>query len=402
MVRIKDGGERRVAETKKAGSTPVDAARTRQACIAIMAGGTGGHVFPALAVAETLRAQGMEVFWIGTRRGMESRLVPEHGFQIEWIRISGLRGKGMAQRLAGPFKLLAALRQARAILRRRRPDLVLGMGGFASGPGGLAARLLGLPLIVHEQNSVPGMTNQWLARLAARVCEAFPGSFPVARRAIATGNPVRAAIAAIPDPAERLAGRTGRPRLLVVGGSLGAKALNENVPAALALIPESERPLVRHQAGEQTLDVARSAYARAGVEAEVTPFVRDMAEAYGWADLVLCRSGALTVSELAAVGVGSILVPFPFAVDDHQTVNARHLADHRAARLLRQSDLSPAGLAALLRDLLADRPGLLAMAQAARALAHPDSAERIAAACWELAQQGQRPGTLASTLGPSH
>lgn len=359
------------------------------ACIAVMAGGTGGHVFPALAVAETLREQGMQVFWIGTRRGLESRLVPEHGFPMEWVRIEGLRGKGLVQRLTGPFQLLAALWQARAILRRRRPDLVLGMGGFVSGPGGLAARALGLPLVIHEQNSVPGMTNQWLARLATRVFEAFPGSFPAARRAAVVGNPVRAAIAAVPPPAERCAGRTGRSRLLVVGGSLGARALNETVPAALALIPESERPLVRHQAGERTLDLARAAYAAAGVEAQVTPFIRDMAEAYAWADLVVCRSGALTVAELAAVGVASILVPFPFAVDDHQTGNARYLADAGAARLVSQRDLAPAALAAWLSELLADRAHLLAMAQAARTLAHPEAAARIAAVCREIARHGR-------------
>ncbi len=355
-----------------------------------MAGGTGGHVFPALAVAEALRAQGMQVFWIGTRRGMESRLVPEHGFEIEWVRIEGLRGKSLAQRLAGPFQLLGALLQAREILRRRGPGAVLGMGGFASGPGGLAARALGLPLVIHEQNSVPGMTNQWLARIATRVFEAFPGSFPGGRRAIATGNPVRAPIAAIPEPAQRLAGRTGRPRLLVLGGSLGAKALNETVPSALAMIPEQERPLVRHQAGEQTLEIARRAYAAAGVEADVIPFIRDMAEAYAWADLAVCRAGALTVSELAGAGVPSILVPYPHAVDDHQAGNARYLADAGAARLLIQKDLTPKRLAGWLAELLSDRPRLLAMAQSARRLARPDAVERIAADCIELATSGER------------
>jgi UDP-N-acetylglucosamine--N-acetylmuramyl-(pentapeptide) pyrophosphoryl-undecaprenol N-acetylglucosamine transferase len=350
-----------------------------------MAGGTGGHVFPALAVAETLRAQGMQVFWIGTPRGMESRLVPQRGFELEPVRIEGLRGKGLAQVLAAPLKLLAALWQAGRILRRRDPSVVLGMGGFASGPGGLAARFLGLPLVIHEQNRVPGMTNLWLARIATRVFEAFPGSFAPGRRAIATGNPVRQAIVDLPPPRERLARRGGPGRLLVVGGSLGAKALNELVPQALALIPEDERPKVRHQAGQQTLEVARQAYADAGVEAEVTPFIDDMAEAYGWADLVVCRAGALTVSELAAAGVGAILVPYPFAVDDHQTGNARVLVDAGAARLAIQRELTAAGLAGQLRGLLGDRATLLAMAEAARAQAHPDAADRIAAACWELA-----------------
>ena len=361
--------------------------RLGAATIGVMAGGTGGHVFPALAVAETLREQGMQVFWIGTRRGMESRLVPEHGFEMEWVRIEGLRGKGLTQLLGAPFKLIAALWQAGRILRRRAPAVVLGMGGFASGPGGLAARVLGLPLVIHEQNRVPGMTNQWLARIATRVFEAFPGSFPLRRMAVATGNPVRRPIAELPPPRERFAGRSGPSRLLVVGGSLGAKALNETVPAALALIPEEERPQVRHQAGQQTLEIARQAYAAAGVQADVTPFIHNMAEAYGWADLVVCRAGALTVSELAAAGVGSILVPFPHAVDDHQTGNARYLADAGAAKLVPQRDLTAVGLAELLRGLQRDPAALLSMAEAARALANPDAARRIAAACWELAAQ---------------
>ncbi|TCT23053.1 undecaprenyldiphospho-muramoylpentapeptide beta-N-acetylglucosaminyltransferase [Thiobaca trueperi] len=357
------------------------------ACIGVMAGGTGGHVFPALAVAETLRAQGVQVFWIGTRQGMESRLVPEHGFEMEWIRIEGLRGKGLGQMLKAPFKLAGALWQARAILARRRPALVLGMGGFASGPGGLAARALGIPLIVHEQNFVPGMTNQWLARIATRVFEAFPGSFPAARGAVATGNPVRQTIVDLPAPGERFAGHTGAPRLLVLGGSLGAQALNEMLPSALAALPVESRPEVRHQAGERTLETARAAYAAAGVAAEVTPFIGDMAEAYAWADLVVCRSGALTVSELAAAGVASVLVPYPFAVDDHQVGNARYLADAGAARLVIQRDLSVAGLTALLTDLLSDRARLLAMAEAARGRAQPDACARIAAACLEIARQ---------------
>ena len=357
------------------------------ACIGVMAGGTGGHVFPALAVAETLRAQGVQVFWIGTRQGMESRLVPEHGFEMEWIRIEGLRGKGLGQMLKAPFKLAGALWQARAILARRRPALVLGMGGFASGPGGLAARALGIPLIVHEQNFVPGLTNQWLARIATRVFEAFPGSFPAARGAVATGNPVRQVIVDLPAPRVRFAGRAGAPRLLVLGGSLGAQALNEMLPPALAALPVESRPEVRHQAGERTLETARAAYRAAGIAAEVTPFIGDMAEAYAWADLVVCRSGALTVSELAAAGVASMLVPYPFAVDDHQVGNARYLADAGAARLVIQRDLSVVGLTALLTDLLSDRARLLTMAEAARGRAQPDACARIAAACLEIARQ---------------
>ena len=356
--------------------------------LAVMAGGTGGHVFPALAVAEYLRGQGAEVFWIGTQAGMESRLVPEHGFEMEWVSIEGVRGKGGLQWLKAPFRLASAFGQARAILRRRRPTVVLGMGGFVSGPGGLAARALGIPLVIHEQNFVPGLTNQWLARVATQVFEAFPGSFPPARRAIVTGNPVRQAILDLPAPAERLADRSGPVRLLVVGGSLGAQALNETVPQALARLPIDQRPLVRHQAGERTLELARNAYRDAGVEAEVVAFVRDMAEAYAWADLVVCRSGALTVSELAAAGVGSILVPYPFAVDDHQVGNARYLSEAGAARLILQRDLTAAGLADILSELFADRARLLAMAEAARRRAQPEATDHIARVCLELSVRG--------------
>lgn len=361
-------------------------------CVGIMAGGTGGHVFPALAVAERLRDQGMRVFWIGTRRGMEARLVPEHGFEMEWIRIEGLRGKGLAQLLRAPLRLALALGQAWRILRRRRPSVVLGMGGFASGPGGLAARSQGIPLVIHEQNFVPGMTNQWLARVATRVFEAFPGSFPEARGAVACGNPVRQGIVELAPPRERLASRVAEgslepPRLLVLGGSLGAQVLNELVPRAVAALPPARRPRVRHQAGERTLSAARDAYQGAGVEVEVTAFIEDMAEAYGWADLAVCRAGALTVSELAAAGVASVLIPYPFAVDDHQTGNARYLAAPGAARLILQRDLTVAGLAALLGELLGDRETLLSMAEAARGRAHTDATGRIAETCWEVARR---------------
>jgi UDP-N-acetylglucosamine--N-acetylmuramyl-(pentapeptide) pyrophosphoryl-undecaprenol N-acetylglucosamine transferase len=351
-----------------------------------MAGGTGGHVFPALAVAELLRGRGAEVFWIGTRRGMEARLVPAHGFPMEWIDIEGLRGKGLGRIVTAPWRLLVALRQAAAILRRRRPAVVLGMGGFASGPGGVMSRVLGLPLIIHEQNRVPGLTNQWLSRIARRVFEAFPGSFPPARGAEASGNPVRAVIAALPPPDERVAGREGPPRLLVLGGSLGAKVLNETVAPAVATLAPGERPIIRHQAGELTLETARTAYASAGVEAEVTPFIQDMAAAYAWADLVVCRAGALTVSELAAAGVAAVLVPYPHAVDDHQTGNARYLSEAGAARLMPQGELTPASLGRVLADLLGDRARLLRMAEAARSRARADAAERIADACLELAR----------------
>jgi UDP-N-acetylglucosamine--N-acetylmuramyl-(pentapeptide) pyrophosphoryl-undecaprenol N-acetylglucosamine transferase len=334
----------------------------------------------------------MRVFWIGTRHGMESRLVPEHGIEMEWIRIGGLRGKGIGPLITAPFKLSAAVAQAWQILRRRRPAVVLGMGGFASGPGGLAARALRIPLVIHEQNCVPGATNQWLARIATHVFEAFPDSFAAACCAETCGNPVRPEILALPEPRERWSQRqtqgTAEPaRLLVLGGSLGAQVLNETVPRAVAALPAERRPLVRHQAGERTLDTAHTAYREAGVEADVTPFIADMAEAYAWADLVVCRSGALTVSELAAAGVASVLVPYPFAVDDHQVGNARYLSENGAARLLIQRDLTTEGLTALLDALLRDREGLLAMGESARRLAQPDATARIAEACWQVARR---------------
>jgi UDP-N-acetylglucosamine--N-acetylmuramyl-(pentapeptide) pyrophosphoryl-undecaprenol N-acetylglucosamine transferase len=354
--------------------------------IAVMAGGTGGHVFPALSVADCLRSRGSEVFWIGTRAGLEARLVPEHGFAIEWLSVTGLRGKGWRTLLTAPFKLAAALNEAGGILRRRQPAVVIGMGGFVSGPGGLMARLQRRPLLIQEQNSVPGMTNQWLARVADRVFEAFPDSFPAARHAVSVGNPVRREIAELPAPAQRLADRQGPARLLVVGGSLGAQALNETVAEALALLPKALRPTVRHQAGERTLPLAQQAYARAQIDAEVTPFIKDMAEAYAWADLVVCRSGALTVSELAAAGLPAILVPYPYAVDDHQVGNARWLSDAGAAELILQRDLSAESLSHRLEPLLQAPDRRLRMANAARSKAQPDAAARIADACMELAR----------------
>ncbi|MCW8874884.1 MAG: undecaprenyldiphospho-muramoylpentapeptide beta-N-acetylglucosaminyltransferase [Gammaproteobacteria bacterium] len=346
--------------------------------ILIMAGGTGGHVFPALAVARVLRAQGIAVTWLGTRQGLEARVVPEAGFPMAWIRVSGLRGKGLVRRLSAPFMLALALLQSFWVLVRLRPAAVLGMGGFVTGPGGLMAWLLRRPLLIHEQNSVAGMTNRWLAPLARQVMVAFPAALP---GALLTGNPVREDIAALPAPGERLVQRTGAPRLLVLGGSLGAQALNETVPAAIARLPEDLRPEVWHQTGIRHLDAGRAAYAAAGISARVEPFVDDMAAAYGWADLVVCRAGALTVAELAAAGIGAILVPYPHAVDDHQTGNARYLAEQGAALLLPQPQLNAARLAELLQPLLADRARLVAMAGQARALAQPEAARRVAQAC---------------------
>jgi len=351
----------------------------------IMAGGTGGHVFPALAVAQELRAQGVEVSWLGTRQGFESRVVPEYGFPMEWVRVEGLRGNGLAGWLRAPMVLTRALLQSRQAMRQRRPGVVLGMGGFVTGPGGVMARFLGIPLVIHEQNSVPGLTNRWLAHLATRVLEAFPGSFP-AGRARVCGNPVRREIAALPEPQARLGGRQGPPRLLVLGGSQGAQALNVQVPAGLAKLPPELRSDVRHQAGRGKREQTAAAYDAAGVVAEIGEFVSDMAEAYGWADLVICRAGALTVSELAAAGLGAILVPYPHAVDDHQTRNAEHLVQAGAAQLLPQSELTPETIAARLTLLLADRDSLLRMAQAARTLARSDAAEAVARVCLEVAR----------------
>lgn len=357
--------------------------------VMIMAGGTGGHVFPALAVADELRARGVEVFWLGTRNGLEAELVPKAGIEIEWITISGLRGKGVLGWFLAPFRLIRALFQSLEVIMRRRPMAVLGMGGFASGPGGLMTWLLRKPLVIHEQNAVAGLTNKLLARVAGRVIEAFPGTFADNKNALAIGNPVRAPIAALPLPEVRMAGREGPLRLLVVGGSLGAKALNETLPAALALLPEGERPEVWHQTGRRNLDDTRWQYGKKGVSARVVPFIDDMAEAYGWADLVLCRSGALTVSELAAAGVASILVPFPYAVDDHQTANARYLADSGAAVLLPQFELEARHLSELLsrfgRDCRDGRAELRTMAGRARAKAMNDAARRVADICEEAA-----------------
>jgi UDP-N-acetylglucosamine--N-acetylmuramyl-(pentapeptide) pyrophosphoryl-undecaprenol N-acetylglucosamine transferase len=333
--------------------------------VMIMAGGTGGHVYPALAVAHELKARGHEVVWMGAPDSFESRAVPPQGFPIEFIRVSGLRGKGALTLLLAPLLIARAMLDAWSVLRRQAPAAVLGMGGFAAGPGGLVARLWGVPLVIHEQNATAGLTNRWLARVAARVLQAFPETFA---GATTVGNPVRAAIPAVPEPAHRFASRQGRARVLVIGGSQGAKALNERVPEALALLPAGERPEVRHQAG-RTLAVAQDAYRRAGVEARIEPFIEDMAAAYAWADLVVCRAGASTVAELAAAGCAAILVPFPAAVDDHQTRNGEYLAGRGAARLVPESQLSRETLAQALRELLGDRAGLLRMAQAARAAA---------------------------------
>lgn len=352
----------------------------------ITAGGTGGHVFPALAVAECLQAQDIPVVWLGTRRGLEARLVPAAGIPIEWLDVAGLRGHGWLRRLRAPWMLLRALWQAVAVLRRVRPCAVLGMGGFVSGPGGIAARLLRIPVLIHEQNARPGMTNRWLARgCAQRVLTGFPDTFP---QAIVIGNPVRRSITMLADPTERLAGRDlGRLRVLVLGGSQGAQALNETLPQALALLPAEQRPQIWHQAGANRDDPTAQAYQAAAVKARVEAFIEDMALAYGWADLVICRAGALTIAELAAAGIGALLVPYPYAVDDHQTANAQFLVNHGAAIWVPQSELNAQRLAEILSDLSADRQRLLAMATAARAQARPEAAQQLANHCIEVAKR---------------
>jgi UDP-N-acetylglucosamine--N-acetylmuramyl-(pentapeptide) pyrophosphoryl-undecaprenol N-acetylglucosamine transferase len=349
----------------------------------VMAGGTGGHVFPALAVAQWLSGQGCRITWLGSAHSMESRLIPSYGIVLEQIEVRGIRGVGLRRRLTAPFEIGRALWQALSVLRRTRPNLVLGMGGFVTGPGGLMARLLRTPLVIQEQNAIPGLTNKLLSRFATRVFEAFPGSFGVDVGAVTSGNPVRREIVELPEPALRFAHRSGPVRLLVLGGSLGARALNQTLPAALALLPPALCPEIRHQAGEKLFDEALAAYEMAGVSAQVKPFEQDMAGAYGWADLVICRAGALTVSELAAAGVGAILVPFPHAVDDHQTHNARFLVDAGAARLAPQHELTAEGLATTLQTLCADRSALLRMAEAARKVAVPDAAAVVGRACLE-------------------
>lgn len=352
--------------------------------VLITGGGTGGHVFPGIAAAAALVERGARVHWLGTRAGMESRLVPAAGIPISYLRVSGVRGKGFRARLLAPLLLLGAIVQALAVVWRLRPRCVLGTGGFVAGPGGLAARLLGIPLVIHEQNAVAGTTNRLLARVAKRVLLGLPGPFAGEVRAAFVGNPVRASIAALADPGERLARREGsRLRVLVIGGSQGARALNEVLPEAIARLPHDRRPELRHQCGPRDEQACAARYAALGLEERPLPFIEDMAAAYAWADLVVCRAGALTVSELAAAGLGAILVPLPGAIDDHQNANARWLEQGGAALRVAQAEFTPEWLAATLQRLGADRSALLEMARAARALARPDAAAVVAGACLE-------------------
>ena len=343
----------------------------------IMAGGTGGHIFPGLAVAAELRAAGWEVVWMGARGGMEERLVPPHGYRTAWIRARAARGKGLLQKLLLPANLLLSFWESLRQIRRIRPDVVLGLGGYVAFPGGMMASLTGRPLALHEQNAIAGLANRVLAGVSDKVMVAFPGALKGAEW---TGNPVRKEIAAIAPPEARFAGRQGALRILVVGGSLGAQALNDALPKALALL--GDRPVVVHQAGEKHIETLRSNYAAAGVQGELVAFIDDMARRYAEADLVICRAGAVTVAELSAGGMASILVPFPHAVDDHQTANARFLSEQGAALLIQQRDLTPGKLAALIGAL--DRVKLLEMARKARALGKPDAAHVVARRCMEL------------------
>jgi len=350
-----------------------------------MAGGTGGHVYPALAVAHALQANSQDVVWLGTHRGLESKVVPAAGIDIEWISVKGLRRKGTVALLIAPFQLAWALLQSLAVILRRRPVAVLGMGGFVSGPGGLAAWLTRRPLVIHEQNAAAGLTNRLLARLARVVLQAFPGSFNSRVVVETVGNPVREDIAAVATPAERYASRQGPLRLLVLGGSQGALALNKTVPAALSLLADSERPVVRHQCGSGTLQIAQQAYERHGVDVDLVPFIDDMAAAYAWADLVVCRAGALTVAELCAVGLPALFVPYPAAVDDHQTANARPMADAGAAVIIDESMLTADVLAGQLREWLSSRQELQARAEKAQGLDKPSALMRITELCLEQA-----------------
>jgi len=347
--------------------------------ILIMAGGTGGHIFPGLAVAEQMRSAGWEVAWMGARGGMEERLVPQHGYRTAWIRARAARGKGLMQKLLLPFNLLVAFWESARQIRRLRPDVVLGLGGYVAFPGGMMASLLNKPLALHEQNAVAGLANRVLAGLSDKAMVAFPEALKGAEW---TGNPVRAEIAAIPAPEQRFRARQGPLHILVAGGSLGAQVLNEVIPKAIALL--QPRPRVVHQSGENHLDTLRKHYREAGVEGELVAFIDDMGRRYAEADLVIARAGAMTVAELAAGGVASILVPFPHAVDDHQTANARFLADKGAAVILQQKDLTAEGLAALIRSM--ERPRLVEMAKKARALGKPDAARVVAQRCRELVE----------------
>jgi len=354
--------------------------RGLQKPILVMAGGTGGHVFPALAVAECLRQRGENIVWLGTRTGIEARVVPAAGFAIEWLSVQGLRGKGVMTLILAPIRLLRACWQALRLLRRLRPKAVLGMGGFVSGPGGLMAWLLDIPLFLHEQNSIVGLTNRILSRFAVRSYTAFPDAASSLPRSECIGNPVRASLTSIEPPDTRLQSRIEAPlQLLVIGGSLGAAALNSIVPQATACLDRDQRPVIKHQCGDKHLQVCQQNYRQAGVDAEIVSFIDDMQQAYAWADLVVCRAGALTISELTAVGLASLLIPFPYAVDDHQYHNARFLEQNNAAQIFNEAELSAESLALKLKFFQQNRGVLVEMAVNARAKFQAAAAEQLAA-----------------------
>jgi UDP-N-acetylglucosamine--N-acetylmuramyl-(pentapeptide) pyrophosphoryl-undecaprenol N-acetylglucosamine transferase len=372
----------------------------RQRTLMVMAGGTGGHVFPGLAVAHLMQAWGWKVVWLGNPSGMEATLVPKHGIPMEYVRFGGVRGKGLVTKLMLPVNLLRACAQSLSALRRVKPDVVLGMGGYITFPAGLMTALSGRPLVLHEQNSIAGLANKVLAKVARRVLVAFPDALPHAEW---TGNPIREELARTLPPKARYGQRSGSLNVLVVGGSLGASALNEVVPRALALLKPQERPHIVHQAGAKHIEALKANYAQADLfnanrdgegeqpEVQLVPFIDDMTSAYANADLVICRSGAMTVAEIAAVGVAAFFVPFPSAVDDHQTTNAAFLADHGGALLVQQRDLTAQGLADWLRSQT--RETLAAMAERSRSLAKPDATEQVAQICAGVAGAVPSPST---------
>jgi len=352
--------------------------------VLIMAGGTGGHVYPALAIAEYLREQGVQLFWLGTSAGLESRLVPDNDIPLFTVNVSGLRGKGLVSWITSPLTIIIALLQSLGVILRQQPSAVIGLGGFVSGPGGVAAWMLGKPLFIHEQNAVPGLTNRLLMPLARKVMQGFPGALKDSR-AVTTGNPVRKDILSVATPAARMAGRENQPlRLLVLGGSLGAKALNEILPEVINNLPDTVNIEVWHQTGTQHITATTAFYQSYQIPTDrVVPYIDDMSAAYAWADVVLCRAGALTISELCVVGVAAVLVPYPYAVDDHQSANARYLSESGAAILVSQQDLSVARIVELLCGFDKNRSSLTAMATAARSRAYPDATTHIGNICME-------------------
>ncbi len=349
--------------------------------VLIMAGGTGGHVFPGLAVAKQFQRQGIQVDWLGTQKGLEAKQVPSAGIPLHFISIGGVRGKGIKHLLLAPPRILMAVLQAFRLIRQLKPDIILGMGGFASGPGGIASWLSGYPLVIHEQNAIPGTTNKWLAKIAKKVLEGFPDTFSKRQGVITVGNPVRTDILAMPFPDR---GKKARLSLLILGGSLGASAINQLLPQALALLPESMRPAIYHQTGEKHYEDTVTAYEQAGVSAKLVPFINEMHEAYTWADLVICRSGALTVAELCAAGLGAVLVPFPHAIDDHQTANAEFMAKKGAAILIQQSALTADRLADILQEFIQSPARCQIMAEAAYQLRMADATEKVLSICKDI------------------